>query len=250
MSNSKQLHGGHRSRLYEKFISFGPDVFTDHELLEILLFFSIPRANTNDTAHKLIDKFGSLNGVFTAELDQLLTVEGVGKHSAINIALVGSILARLKRKPVQKRRKFNDLTEVGEMLTEYYQGIGSERFCALYFDASMRLLDMTVIAEGTVGKVSVTPSKIAREAVLKSASGVILAHNHPLGAASLSVSDRNVTHIVEASLAAVDVPLIEHIVVGEVGYAPTMMYKVSTVRSSLFTSVYGDTFYKTFYNVK
>ena len=81
MSNSKQLHGGHRSRLYEKFISFGPDVFTDHELLEILLFFSIPRANTNDTAHKLIDKFGSLNGVFTAELDQLLTVEGIGKHS-------------------------------------------------------------------------------------------------------------------------------------------------------------------------
>lgn len=235
--------------MYEKLTSFGPDVFSDHELLEILLFFSIPRANTNDTAHKLIERFGSLNGVFLAEIEQLMKVEGVGKHSAINISLVGALMSRLKRKPLPTKKKFNDLSEVGEMLANYYQGAQSERFCALYFDASMRLIEMSVIAEGTVGKVSVTPSKIAREAVLKGASGVIVSHNHPLGAASLSGSDRNTTHIIEASLAAVDVPLIEHIVVGEMGYAPTMMYKVGAVRSSLFSHVYGDAFYRKFYGI-
>ena len=249
MSNIKPIHDGHRSRLYEKFISFGPDVFSDHELLEILLFFSIPRANTNDTAHKLIDRFGSLNGVFMAEIEQLMSVDGVGKHSAIHIALVGALMARVKKKPLPAKKKYNDLTEIGEMLTNYYQGVPNERFCALYFDASMRLIEISVIAEGSVGKVSVTPSRIAREAILKGASGVIIAHNHPLGAASLSVSDRNITHIVEASLAAVDVPLIEHIVVGEIGYAPTMMYKVGSMRSSLFSHVYGETFYKKFYSI-
>ena len=249
MPNTKPIHDGHRSRMYEKLISFGPDVFSDHELLEILLFFSIPRANTNDIAHRLIDKFGSLNGVFLAEIDQLIKVEGVGKHSALNISLVSALMSRIKRKTLPAKKKFNDLSEVGEMLMSYYQGAQTERFCALYFDASMRLIEMSVIAEGTIGNVAVTPSRIAREAVLKGASGVIISHNHPLGSASLSVSDRNTTHIVEASLAAVDVPLIEHIVVGEIGYAPTMMYKMGSVRSSLFSHVYGDAFYKKFYSI-
>ena len=135
------------------------------------------------------------------------------------------------------------------MLMNYYQGVHNERFCALYFDASMRLIEMSVIAEGSIGKAAVTPSRIARDAVLKGAAGVIVAHNHPLGIASISVSDRNTTHIIEASLAAVDVPLIEHIVVGEVGYAPTMMYKMSSSRSSLFSHIYGDAFYKKFYGI-
>ena len=248
MATGKSIHNGHRERLKEKLISFGPEVFSDHELLELLLFFSVPRANTNDQAHKLIDRFGSLNSVFSAPIDQLTQVEGVGISSATLIYLVGALMTRSRLRTVSKRKKFSNLREVGEMLTEYYRGIPHERFCALYFDASMRLIEISVIAEGAIGEASVTPSKIAREAVLKGASGVIVAHNHPLGISSLSSSDRNLTHIIEASLAAVEIPLIEHIVVGEVGFAPTMMYKPGSHGATLSAKIYGDSFAKGFHS--
>lgn len=248
MSIDNQTHKGHRDRLKEKLIRFGPEIFSDHELLEMLLFFSIPRVNTNSLAHRLIDRFGSLNAVLTSPIDQLVLVEGMGNSSAILVSLVGALMLRARRMPISKRKKFSSLSEVGEMLTDYYRNLPQERFCALYFDASMRLVEMTVIAEGSIGEVSVTPSRIAREAVLKGASGVIVAHNHPLGASSLSSSDRNLTHIIEASLAAVDIPLIEHIVVGEVGYAPTMMYKPGSSGALRSARVYGDAFAKSFYS--
>lgn len=248
MSIDNQTHSGHRDRLKEKFISFGPEIFSDHELLEMLLFFSIPRVNTNGLAHRLIDRFGSLNSVLTAPVDQLVLVEGVGKSSAILISLVGALMCRARRKPISNRKKFSNLREVGEMLTDYYRYLPQERFCALYFDASMRLIETSVIAEGSVGEISVTPSRIAREAVLKGASGVIVAHNHPLGASSLSSSDRNLTHIIEASLAAVEIPLLEHIVVGEVGYAPTMMYMPGSSGAVRSAKIYGDSFLKSFYS--
>lgn len=248
MSNSNQIHKGHRERITEKLIKFGPESFSDHELLEILLFFSIPRANTNDVAHQLIDTFGSLQSVFNADFERLITVKGVGTRSALLITLVGALLHRTRTKQVIKRKKYNNLREVGEMLSVYYQGFDHERFCALYFDASMRLIEISVIAEGVTGEISVTPSKITREAVLKGAVGVIVAHNHPLGASSLSNTDRNLTHIIEASLSAVEIPLIEHIVVGEVGYAPTMLFKPGSPRNSLNAKIYGDSFQKDFYN--
>ena len=248
MSIDNQIHKGHRDRLKEKLISFGPEIFSDHELLEMLLFFSIPRVNTNDLAHRLIDRFGSLNAVLTASIDQLLLIEGIGKGSAILISITGTLMSRARQKPISKRKKFSNLREVGEMLTEYYRNLPNERFCALYFDASMRLIEISVIADGAVGEVSVTPSRIAREAVLKGASGVIVAHNHPLGAASLSLSDRNLTHVIEASLAAVEIPLIEHIVVGEVGYAPTMLFMPDSPGAARRARIYGDAFTKGFYN--
>lgn len=248
MSIDNQTHKGHRDRLKEKFISFGPEIFSDHELLEMLLFFSIPRVNTNDLAHRLIDRFGSLNAVLNSPVDQLVLVEGVGKSSAILVSLTGALTSRSRQKPISKRKKFSNLRDVGEMLTDYYRNLPYERFCALYFDASMRLIEMSVIAEGAVGEASVTPSRIAREAVLKGASGVIVAHNHPLGASSLSSSDRNLTHIIEASLAAVEIPLIEHVVVGEVGYSPTMMYKPGSSGAARSARIYGDSFLKGFYS--
>ena len=248
MPNNSSLHSGHRARLKEKVINFGPDSFSDHELLEVLLFFSIPRANTNDIAHTLINTFGSLDGVFNAGYERLILVDGIGASSALLLSLVGMLNSRNRKKQFSKRKKYSDLRQVGEMLTEYYRGIELERFCALYFDASMRLIEISVISEGAIGEVAVTPSKIAREAVIKGAASVIVAHNHPLGASSLSTSDRNVTHLIQATLAAVEIPLIEHIVVGEVGYSPTMIFKSNSPASSLTKKIYGDSFIKSFYS--
>ncbi len=247
MTIGKSTHEGHRKRLKDKLLKFGPDIFSDHELLEILLFFSIPRANTNDIAHTLLDKFGSLEAVFSASADQLSSVEGVGSSSALLIKTVGAVNDRSRKRSSTKKKRFTSLNEVCEMLSDHFVGLNSEKFIAVYLDASMRLIDVSTIAEGAIGEAAVTPSKVAREAVIKGASGVIIAHNHPLGAASLSSSDRNLTHVIEASLAAVDIALLEHVIVGEVGYAPTMIYRPNTARANLGSRIYGDSFYKDFY---
>ena len=247
MNQQNSIHQGHRNRLKEKFLKFGPDVFSDHELIEILLFFSILRINTNDTAHKLLERFGSLEALFGASHTQISEVEGVGPSSALLISLVGALMRRSTKNRIPKRKKYSNLEEIGNLLTEQYKGLQCERFLALYFDASMRLIEISTVAEGTFGEAAVSPAKVTREAVLKGASGVIVVHNHPLGASSVSNADRNLTHILEASLAAVDIPLIEHIIVGEMGYAPTMTYKTNPTRSALSAKIYGNSFYKEFY---
>ena len=106
MPSNSNLHSGHRSRMKDKYSRLGSDAFSDHELLEMLLFHSIPRADTNETAHKLIERFGSLEGVFNSDLEMLLTVDGIGESSAILISLVGDIHNRIAKTPVRKKKKY------------------------------------------------------------------------------------------------------------------------------------------------
>ena len=117
----------------------------------------------------------------------------------------------------------------------------------MYLDSAMRLIDVSTIAEGSIGEVRITPAKIVREAVLKDATSVIIAHNHPGGSSAMSASDRNFTFVLESALSAVEMPLLEHIIVSEVGYAPTMMYKPNTARVNLTGRIYGEDFFKNFY---
>ena len=85
------MHEGHRKRLRDKFLSCGVDNFQDHEVLELLLFYAIPRKNTNVIAHRLLEKFGSLDAVFDSPLSLLKSVEGVGESTAIFIKTISDI---------------------------------------------------------------------------------------------------------------------------------------------------------------
>lgn len=244
---NNNLHDGHRPRMREKYLKFGPEVFSDHEIIEILLFFSVPRVNTNDTAHRLLDRFGSLESLFSADISSLKSVDGVGDNSALLISLVGEIIKRSKRKKHSTKKKFTDIDSVGNYFCERFAGSSKEIVCAMYLDSAMRLIEVTTIAEGSVGEVRITPAKIVREAVLKDAASVIIAHNHPGGVSATSASDRNFTFVLESALSAVEMPLLEHIIVSEVGYAPTMMYKPNTARANLTGRIYGEGFFKSFY---
>ena len=110
------MHSGHRERVKQKFVDCGDLAFGDHELLELMLFHSIPRQNTNDIAHRLIDRFGSLKGVMEARLDELITVKGVGRNTAILIKTSFAINARCKKNTADKRTQFKSINSLQEYL--------------------------------------------------------------------------------------------------------------------------------------
>ena len=207
------MHSGHRERMKEKFINFGDKIFSNHEILELLLFFSIPRKNTNDIAHDLLRRFGSFQGVFDADISSLCSVEGVGTSSAILIKLVGSCLRRCRENQPDTRMRLNSVSAVSKFLADLYENESEERIYLIALNNSFRLLGFSNIYTGKVNYSSTTTDKIVRTAHSYNASFVILAHNHPDGIAIPSQEDIDATHRISEAFRHLDVTFIDHFVV-------------------------------------
>lgn len=220
MANS--LHTGHRQRLKDKYLKFGADSLSDHELLEILLYYAIPQRNTNDTSHEMLNTFGSLEGVFNADTDDLVKIKGVKNNTALLISLVRDLNKRIALSEIHEGIVFDRLSIVGNFLMNYYIGIQNERCIMLMMDNSMRLLKIEVLSEGSVNATDIDYRKLAILALKNNASCVIMAHNHPNGLAIPSSEDRLATKNADAALSSIGVTLFEHIIVGSKNYAPTM----------------------------
>ena len=106
----ENVHVNHRSRIKNKFVENGLSTFAEHEMLEMLLFFSIPQADTNPTAHRLIEKFGSLKGVFDANIDNLMAVDGVGTNSAILIKLFPALMREYNKQEIRQQNVLKNQT--------------------------------------------------------------------------------------------------------------------------------------------
>ena len=247
MSNAHS-HDGHRERLRQRYLKFGPDSLDDHELLELLLYYSKPRVNTNVTAHALINENGSFESVFAAEADRLKTTCGVGDSSAILLSLVGAIHKRLSESPAPHAKFCGTLSSVGELLLNHYSTALVEELCVMLLDKSMNLMQIFTVSSGNKQSSVASHTEIAQKALLKGAAGVIIAHNHPGGDPLPSSSDRNFTHLLEASLYAINIALIEHIIVCNGSYMPTMMSNSGPGRLSLINGLFGEDFFRKFYS--
>lgn len=176
------IHQGHRTRVREKLLSNTTfDSLLDHELLEFLLFQSIPQGDTNALAHKLIDTFGNLNNVLEASAYELMQVDGIGKVTALHLASFLAVTKRyllgtLKPKPV---------FESTRQIIEYFQALcmGNKYECAyaLYLDKSKRLIKYEKLSEGGIDSTGIYIDKIVQSAILFKAYYVVLGHNHTSG---------------------------------------------------------------------
>ena len=221
------LHEGHRQRLKDRFLKEGLDNFTEVQVLELLLFYAIPRIDTNPLAHRLLDRFGSLSKVLDASMEELLKVEGMGRNSATLLHLATD-LGRYYLVNRTMQNKFLTTTEdCGEYLMPRFHGRVNETVFLLCLDAKCKLLDCREVSEGSVNSAGVSPRRVVELALASNATTVVLAHNHPSGIAVPSKEDVQTTYRVEAALDAVEIVLADHIIVSDGDY-------ISMVQSGFF----------------
>lgn len=209
------VHDGHRSRVRKRFLRNGLSGFADHEALELLLYYAIPRGDTNPLAHALMDRFGSLSAVFSAPVELLTQVEGVGEHTAILLRLVPMIAQQARLTEMEQELILNTRERVGAYLLELFSQERNEAVYEICLDAKGKLLACRRLGEGSSSAVNLDIRKVVENAILYSASSVILAHNHPSGIALPSRDDQMATDQAKAALEAIGVRLEDHIIVAD-----------------------------------
>lgn len=208
-------HAGHRSRMKQKFLGHGLDSFADHEVLELLLFYAIPQGDTNPTAHALMERFGTLDAVLSAPVEELERVKGIGEHAAILLRLVNQVYRRGRMAAAAGETILDTTARLGAFFVDLFVGQNNEVMYQLCLDAKGRMKSCRKISEGDVGSVDLNVRRIAENALLCGAAQVVLAHNHPSGFAVPSHEDKVSTILVKEALETVNVRLTDHIIVAD-----------------------------------
>ena len=212
------VHDGHREKMKKRFLEGGLDHFADHEALELLLFYAIPRRDTNELAHRLMDRYGSLDAVFSAPAEDLMRVDGIGEHAAALIKLVPRMVQKSRLAAVRRETVLSDVDRMGEYLLERFRGEKNEVIYQLCLDRKGKLLSCRRLNEGGVDSSELNIRRLVENALLASASLVVLAHNHPSGIALPSQEDYVTTDRVAEALEVVGIRLLDHIIVADDDY--------------------------------
>lgn len=212
----KHEHGGHRERMKDKYIKFGLEIFEPHEVLEMMLFYAVPRVDTNPLAHRLIDKFGSLSGVLDADINRLMDF-GLSKNASVFLNLIPQI-SRVYLEDKRKKRQIITRDKLGEYFKNKFIGRTEEHIVALFLDAKGRELSCTVISSGSFSSATLPFDKIINMAIVSKAKSVAIAHNHPSGSVLPSEKDIDVTFILSEKLEALELTLLDHIIIAEDEY--------------------------------
>lgn len=209
------IHEGHRQRMKRRYLRNGLNDFSEHEVLELLLFYCIPRRDTNEIAHRLIDHFGSLAKVFGATVSQLMEVEGMGENAALFISLIRETDAYYHLRRFDLNQPLRNCDEYGTYLHAFFANERNEAVYLLCLDAKCMVLGCERITEGSVNTTSVPIRRVVEVALAKKATSVVLAHNHPSGIATPSDEDIQTTYQLGRTLYSVGISLVDHIVVAD-----------------------------------
>lgn len=211
-------HAGHRERLRARFAKEGSDGFADHELLELLLTYTIPRRDTNALAHALLSRFGSLAAVFDAEVPQLMGIPGVGEQTAIFLRLQRCLARRMRQRALNGkngRPLLNSPCAAAEYALSILSGNAYETVRLVCLNARREVIRDETMQLGSLTEAQIYPRRIAEAALLQRAHSALLIHNHPSGSPVPSDGDVSVTKALQSALSALDIQLADHLVVGD-----------------------------------
>ncbi len=203
---------GHRQRMRARFYKEGIDSFEPHEVLEMLLYFSMSRVDTNPLAHKLIERFGSFHGVLEANYEDLIDF-GLTENTVALLKMTPAFSNYYIQSHTNGVKVLNNCTEVGFYVTDKIGHRTNEVFCVLCLDTQNRVKNFEIIGEGTVNSFKVSPRKVAECALRNNAARVVLVHNHPGGTLTPSADDIALTQNMRDMLDAIEVSLLDHVIV-------------------------------------
>ncbi len=208
------LHDGHRARLKARFQKEGLDHFEKHQVMELLLFYCVPRQDTNPLAHRLIERFKTVDAVLSASPAELKKVEGVGDNIVQFLRLFREV-SRYSGIEKANTAKLTSVSQCVAYLIPYFAGVRNEMVYLLSLDAKCGVISCKMVGEGSVNSAGVPIRRIVEMALGEGATSVVLAHNHPSGVAVPSDEDRRTTQRLARALSAVEITLADHIVVAE-----------------------------------
>ena len=208
------MHAGHRERMRDRFIrDKGFENFEDHQILELLLFYSNARGDTNPLAHELLDQFGSLKGVLEARPEQLMQVKGIGKQQATLISMVVPLTRVWNRCAMNEPERIGNSREAEKYCLSILAGERTERFYVVSLNAKCCILGRRKISEGSLSEVSAYPRMVMETALNYNAHSVLLCHNHPGGTCAPSAEDISSTIQLQRLLNGVGILVLDHIIV-------------------------------------
>lgn len=230
--NSKNPHDGHRERFRKEIIKTGINPSTpEHKVLEYILFHCVPRKDTNELAHTLINKFGSFPAVLEAPERDLYSVDGVNEATVTWLKMIIPVFRYYTAKKADVGKKFNKIEEIGEYIFKQYLGNNSEVFTLLSLNATGKIISFDVIGEGAISCVDISARTVLDVVLRTGASGVVMAHNHPSGLALPSKEDISATIQMKQLLASINVQLLDHVITCNNDY-------VSLAQSEKFKNIF------------
>lgn len=210
---------GHRERLRERFEQGGFTGFHDYEVLELLLTFIFRQGDVKPLAKELIKTLGSFSKVLDASVEELSTVNGMGKVSALSLHAFRETMAYyFQNHATVDKEQITKMSSLVEMLRASIGHKQNEILFAIFLNAKNEVLATKELGEGTVSQASAFPRKIVEEALKQKATSIILAHNHPGGIAEPSEHDESITTEIQKALALVEISLQDHIIIANNEY--------------------------------
>lgn len=189
-----------------------------HEVLEMLLFFCVQRKDTNQLAHQLINKYGTLCAVLDAPVNELIQFEGITENNVVLLKMIMPVARFYNYEKRNQSISFNNHDEIGDFLMGQFEGFVDEHFCVLALGSNGDMLRFKCIADGDPASVGVSTRDLIKMAIDTGCSSMVIAHNHPSGVALPSAPDVELTKMIAAALSHVNVRLIDHIIVTDGDY--------------------------------
>lgn len=214
-SSGSKIHKYHRIRIKERFLREGLVSFETHNILELLLFYTIPVRDTNVLAHELLNEFGSLHGVFDAPYEELCKIKGISEHTATLIKLIPQLFQRYMDSKLQPGAVYDTTEKRAQFLVPKYIGRTIEILLVVALDEENHITAWQILDEGNFNQVPVITSMIIQFTMKHQSYRILLSHNHPQGMATPSREDRYLTQSLKKTFIEIGIILEDHIIIGK-----------------------------------
>lgn len=209
---NNNIHKDHRMRLKTQFLENGINSMTEVQILELLLFYSIPQKDTNPLAHKLLKEFTSIKGVLSAPTEELMNVVGIKQNSATLLKLVHGLINYTS---VPKGAKvINTTFDAKDYCQKLFHGIDVEQFYVICLSKENEVKKMKMIALGTMDEISLQIRNITEFVLLSRCNRIVICHNHPSGKGRVSDEDMSFTYSLLCSCLLNSIDILDHVIVG------------------------------------